>query len=347
MLFFVIKVFILTILSFTIAFFLTPLLTHFLYKYNFGKKIRNDGSTPVFSGLHKKKQGTPTMGGILVWGTTVILAVGIFYLQKFTNLDLFKELNFLSRSQTLLPLGVLLASALVGFFDDLLNIKGIGLKGGGLKVRHKLVLYTAIAGVGAYWFFSKLDWDLIHLPFIGDFNIGFWYIPLFIFVIVATSFSVNETDGLDGLAGGVLLTAFAAIGVIAFAQGKFDVACLSGVIVGALTAFLWFNIYPARFFMGDTGSMSLGVLLGVLAMLTNTFILLPIIGFILVFESMTVIIQMFSKKFRGKKIFKSTPIHHHFEAIGWPEPKIVMRFWLISGIMATLGVVIFLTEKLL
>src|SRR6056297_285574 len=347
MLFFVIKVFILTILSFTIAFFLTPLLTHFLYKYNIGKKIRNDGSTPVFSGLHKKKQGKPTKGGILVWGTTVILAVGIFYLQKFTNLDLFKELNFLSRSQTLLPLGVLLASALVGFFDDLLNIKGSGLKGGGLKVRHKLVLYTAIAGVGAYWFFSKLDWDLIHLPFIGDFNIGFWYIPLFIFVIVATSFSVNETDGLDGLAGGVLLTAFAAIGVIAFAQGKFDVACLSGVIVGALTAFLWFNIYPARFFMGDTGSMSLGVLLGVLAMLTNTFILLPLIGFVLVFESLSVIVQMISKKFRKKKIFKSTPIHHHFEAIGWPEPKIVMRFWLISGIMATIGLIIFLTEKLL
>ncbi len=347
MLFFVIKIFILTILSFGIAFFLTPVLTHFLYKYNFGKKIRNDGSTPVFSKLHKDKQGTPTMGGVLIWGTTVILAVVIFYLQKFTDFALFEELNFLSRSQTLLPLGALFASALVGLLDDFLNIKGIGIKGGGLKVRHKLIIYTIIAGVGAYWFFAKLDWDLIHIPFFGDFNIGFWYIPLFIFVIVATSFSVNETDGLDGLVGGVLLTAFGAIGVIAFVQGKFDVACLCGAIVGALTAFLWFNIYPARFFMGDTGSMSLGVLLGILAMLTNTFILLPLIGFILVFESLSVIVQMISKKFRKKKIFKSTPIHHHFEAIGWPEPKIVMRFWLISGIMATLGLIIFLTEKLL
>ncbi len=347
MLFFVIKIFILTVLSFCIAFSLTPLLTHFLYKYNFGKQIRNDGSTPVFSKLHKKKQGTPTMGGILIWGTTFILTVGIFYLQKFTNFDLFKELNFLSRSQTLLPLGAFIASALVGLFDDFLNIKKIGGKGGGLKVRHKLVLYTIIAGVGAFWFFSKLGWDLIHIPFIGDFNIGVWYIPLFIFIIVATSFSVNETDGLDGLVGGVLLIAFSALGVIAFIQGKFDIASFCGVIVGSLTAFLWFNIYPARFFMGDTGSMSLGVLLGMLAMLTNSFILLPLIGFILVFESVSVIVQTFSKKIRKKKIFRSTPIHHHFEAIGWPEPKIVMRFWLVSGIMATIGLIIFLTEKLL
>lgn len=347
MLFFVIKIFILTVLSFCIAFFLTPVLTHFLYKYNFGKQIRDDGTTPVFSKLHKEKQGTPTMGGVLIWGTTFILAVGIFYLQKFTGFDLFKELNFLSRSQTLLPLGALVASALVGLFDDFLNIKKIGGKGGGLKVRHKLILYTVIAGVGAFWFFSKLGWDLIHIPFVGDFNIGFWYIPLFIFIIVATSFSVNETDGLDGLAGGVLLISFVALGAIAFIQGKFDLAAFCGVIVGALTAFLWFNIYPARFFMGDTGSMSLGVLLGILAMLTNTFILLPIIGFILVFESSSVIVQTFSKKIKGKKIFKSTPIHHHFEAIGWPEPKIVMRFWLVSGIMATIGLIIFLTEKLL
>src|SRR6056297_336978 len=287
MLFFVIKIFILTVLSFCIAFSLTPLLTHFLYNYNFGKQIRNDGSTPVFSKLHKKKQGTPTMGGILIWGTTFILTVGIFYLQKFTNFDLFKELNFLSRSQTLLPLGAFIASALVGLFDDFLNIKKIGGKGGGLKVRHKLVLYTIIAGVGAFWFFSKLGWDLIHIPFIGDFNIGVWYIPLFIFIIVATSFSVNETDGLDGLVGGVLLIAFSALGVIAFIQGKFDIASFCGVIVGSLTAFLWFNIYPARFFMGDTGSMSLGVLLGMLAMLTNSFILLPLIGFVLVFESLS------------------------------------------------------------
>ncbi|MCH7759149.1 phospho-N-acetylmuramoyl-pentapeptide-transferase [Patescibacteria group bacterium] len=347
MFFYLVKIFILTTLSFGIAFLWTPVLTHFLYKYKLGKQIRDNQGTPIFSRLHKAKSGTPTMGGVLIWGTTAGLAIIIFYLAKFTQLDIFKELNFLSRSQTLLPLGALIASALVGAFDDFLNIKKIGSNGGGLRVRHKLILYTLIAAFGAWWFFSKLGWDIIHVPFLGDYNIGIWYVLLFIFIIVATSFSVNETDGLDGLAGGVLLIAFASYAVIAFTQGKFDLAVFCGVIVGALIAFLWFNIYPARFFMGDTGSMSLGVTLGIIAMLTNTFLLLPFIGFILVIESLSVIIQIISKKFRHKKVWLSTPIHHHFEAIGWPEPKIVMRFWLISGVMAMIGLIIFLTDVIL
>ena len=347
MFFYLVKIFILTTLSFGITFLWTPVLTHFLYKYKLGKQIRDGQGTPIFSRLHKAKSGTPTMGGVLIWGTTAGLAITIFYLAKFTQLDIFKELNFLSRSQTLLPLGALIASALVGAFDAFLNIKKIGSNGGGLRVRHKLILYTLIAAFGAWWFFSKLGWDIIHVPFLGDYNIGIWYVLLFIFIIVATSFSVNETDGLDGLAGGVLLIAFASYAIIAFAQGKFDLAVFCGVIVGALTAFLWFNIYPARFFMGDTGAMSLGVTLGIIAMLTNTFLLLPFIGFILVIESLSVIIQITSKKFRHKKVFLSTPIHHHFEAIGWPEPKIVMRFWLISGVMAMIGLIIFLTEMIL
>ena len=347
MFFYLVKIFILTTLSFGIAFLWTPVLTHFLYKYKLGKQIRDNQGTPIFSRLHKAKSGTPTMGGVLIWGTTAGLAIIIFYLAKFTQLDIFKELNFLSRSQTLLPLGALIASALVGAFDDFLNIKKIGSNGGGLRIRHKLILYTLIAAFGAWWFFSKLGWDIIHVPFLGDYNIGIWYVLLFIFIIVATSFSVNETDGLDGLAGGVLLIAFASYAVIAFTQGKFDLAVFCGVIVGALIAFLWFNIYPARFFMGDTGSMSLGVTLGIIAMLTNTFLLLPFIGFILVIESLSVIIQIISKKFRHKKVWLSTPIHHHFEAIGWPEPKIVMRFWLISGVMAMIGLIIFLTDVIL
>lgn len=347
MFFYLVKIFILTTLSFGITFLWTPVLTHFLYKYKLGKQIRDGQGTPIFSRLHKAKSGTPTMGGVLIWGTTAGLAITIFYLAKFTQLDIFKELNFLSRSQTLLPLGALIASALVGAFDDFLNIKKIGSNGGGLRVRHKLILYTLIAAFGAWWFFSKLGWDIIHVPFLGDYNIGIWYVLLFIFIIVATSFSVNETDGLDGLAGGVLLIAFASYAIIAFAQGKFDLAVFCGVIVGALIAFLWFNIYPARFFMGDTGAMSLGVTLGIIAMLTNTFLLLPFIGFILVIESLSVIIQIISKKFRHKKVWLSTPIHHHFEAIGWPEPKIVMRFWLISGVMAMIGLIIFFTEMIL
>ncbi|HMB26098.1 MAG TPA: phospho-N-acetylmuramoyl-pentapeptide-transferase, partial [Patescibacteria group bacterium] len=159
------------------------------------------------------------------------------------------------------------------------------------------------------------------------------------------AFSVNEADGLDGLAGGILATTFGALGAISFTQGKFELAAFCGVIMGALIAFLWFNINPARFFMGDTGAMSLGVTLGIIAMLTNTALLLPIIGILLVVESISVIIQLLSKKFRRKKVFLSAPIHHHLQAIGWSEPKIVMRFWLISSIFAVIGVIIFLLDK--
>lgn len=347
MLFYLIKIFILAIAAFVITVMLTPILTSFLYKHKLGKQIRERRDAPVFSQLHKSKSGTPTMGGVLIWGTTVLLALGIFYLAKIFDSDVFAQLNFLSREQTLLPLGALFASAIVGLFDDVLNIRRIGPKGGGLKVRHKLLIYTSIAAFGAWWFYVKLEWDIIHIPFFGDYIIGLWFIPLFILIIVAASFSVNETDGLDGLAGGILLIAFAAYAVIAFVQQKFDLAGFCAVIVGALTAFLWFNIYPARFFMGDTGSMSLGITLGIIAMYTNTFLLLPLIGFILVIESLSVIIQIASKKIRAKKVFLSTPLHHHFEAKSWPEPKVVMRFWLISGVMAMIGLIIFLTERIL
>ena len=214
-----------------------------------------------------------------------------------------------------------------------------------MQVRHKLFIYTAIAIVGAWWFYAKLGFSMIHVPLLGNFEIGLWYIPVFIVVIVSTAFSVNEIDGLDGLSGGTLLTAFMAFGAIAFAQGRFELATFCGVVVGALLAFLWFNIPPARFFMGDTGAMSLGVTLGIVAMLTNTALLLPIIGLLFVLESGSVIIQLVSKKFRGKKVFLSAPLHHHLEAIGWPESKIVMRFWVISAVTAVIGVVVFLIDR--
>ncbi len=343
----VIKVFILSTLAFVVTMLWTPLLTKFLYKYKLGKQIRDEASAPIFSKMHQVKSGTPTMGGTLVWATTAVLAVTIFYLAKITNFDLFKQLNFLNRGQTLLPLGVLVASALVGLVDDFFNVKKMGPRGGGLKMKHRLLIYAAIAAVGAWWFFVKLQWSTIHVPFVGDFNIGWWFIPLFIFVVVSTAFSVNEIDGLDGLAGGTLLMAFAAYGSIAFLQGKYDLATFCGVIIGSLVAFLWFNIFPARFFMGDTGAMSLGITLGVLAMFTNYFLLLPIIGLLFVIESGSVIIQQVSKKIRKKKVFLSAPIHHHLEAIGWPEPKIVMRFWLISGVTAVMGLIIFMVERIL
>jgi phospho-N-acetylmuramoyl-pentapeptide-transferase len=342
----VIKIFFLTTIAFVVAIAWTPLLAHFLYKYKLGKQIRDGASAPIMSKFHQGKAGTPTMGGLLVWVTTLVLAVAFFYLSQLLHWQIFNDLNFLSRSQTLLPLGALVASAIVGLIDDILNVRKIGPRGGGLRMRHRILIYTLIAIVGAIWFFYKLDWHVLHIPFVGNYDIGFWYIPIFIFIIVATAFSVNEIDGLDGLAGGTLLAAFGAFGAIAFSQGKYDLAAFCGVIIGALLAFLWFNINPARFFMGDTGAMSLGVTLGIVAMLTNSVLLLPIIGFLFVLESLSVIIQVLSKKFRGRKIFLSAPFHHHLEAIGWPEPKIVMRFWIIAGVTAVIGLIVSLMDMI-
>ena len=345
--FYIIKIILLSTSAFLFAGFLTPLLTNYLYKNHLGKKIRNSGETPIFSKLHAHKEGTPTMGGILIWGTVLIFALLFSVLSQILPWAIFKNLNFLTRSETFLPLGALIASALIGLFDDWLDVRGYGsVGGGGLKMKHRLLVYTAIALIGALWFYFKLDWTVFHVPFFGNFEIAWWYIPVFMFIIVSTAFSVNETDGLDGLAGGTLMIAFVAYGIIAFVLGRYELATFCGVIIGALLAFLWYNIPPARFYMGDTGSMSLGVTLGVIAMITNNALLLPLIGFVFMAESLSVIIQLLSKKlFKGKKVFLSSPIHHHFQAIGWSESKIVMRFWVIAAVSSAIGLMVFLFDK--
>ena len=330
-----IRIIFLSTLAFTIAVLGTPLLTHFLYRYKLGKQIRDAQEAPIYAKLHAAKLGTPTMGGILVWGAMLVVI----------GLASFTPYSFLSRAETLLPLGALIASAMVGLVDDMFNVRKRGSHGGGLRMRHRLLIYAAIALVGAAWFYFKLDWDVLHVPFFGNYSIGWWYIPFFILVIVATSFSVNETDGLDGLAGGSLVVAYLAYGVIAFALGRYDLAVFCGVIIGALLAFLWFNILPARFFMGDTGAMALGVTLGIIAMLTNYALFLPIIGLVFALETASALVQMVSKRVFKKKIFLSAPLHHHLEALHWPEPKIVMRFWIIASIMAGLGVMLVLLDR--
>ena len=346
--FYIIKILFLTTLAFIFTVAWTPLLSHFLYKYKLGKQIRDDGSTPIFSKLHSFKAGTPTMGGLLIWVTVFIFCLFFLILARILPCDILENLNFLTRSQTLLPLGCLVASALVGLFDDYLDVRKKGYKKRGIKFSHKLIIYTVIALVGAFWFYFKLDWDVVHIPFLNHFNIGLWYIPFFIAVVVGTAFAVNQTDGLDGLAGGTLVLSFASYSVIAFALGRYDLAAFCGVIVGALLAFLWFNINPARFFLGDTGSISLGVTLALVALYTNTVFILPFIGFIFVIEALSTIVQISSKKLRkGKKVFLSSPIHHHLEAKGWPEPKIVMRFWVIGGVTSVIGLIIFLLDKTL
>lgn len=335
------KIFTLTSLGFIFALAVTPLFTKFLYKNKLGKQIRNDGSTPLFSEMHKHKAGTPTMGGILVWGTLGILMFVFWLLDRVLHIELFYNFDFYSRKETLLPLGALLGASAVGLIDDWLDINHRGHNGRGLRFRFKLILYSVVAAIGAWWFYFKLGFDYVYVPFAGNLHLGWLFLPFFIFVVIATSFSVNQTDGLDGLAGGSLMIAFFAFGLIAFLQGRHDLATFIGVICGALLAFLWFNVFPARFIMGDTGSMGLGVLLAVVAFLTNSVLILPIIGFVFLMEAVSTIVQLFSKQFFKKKVFLSAPLHHHFEALGWPEAKITMRFWIIAAVTSIVGVIIY------
>lgn len=326
-------------LSFVIALFLTPPFIKFLIKNKLGKQIRENATSgtkaELYRELHLKKSGTPTMGGILIWGTTLLVIIVSRILSAFGII----EHSLLNRKETWLPIFTLVAAAFLGAIDDYFNIRSIG-KTKGINVRPKILWLTLFAGLGAYWFFFKLGYDQIHIPGFGNFVIGLWYIPLFIFIILACANSVNITDGLDGLAGGLIVIAFGCFGIIAFSKGLLILAALCAVICGATLAFLWFNIPPAKFYMGDTGSLSLGATLGVIAMLTNSVIVLPLIGFIFVIETLSVIIQLFSKKFFKRKVFYIAPIHHHFEYKGWPEAQVVMRFWIIGGFMAALGVIL-------
>jgi len=341
-----VRVLAVSLISFIVALSVTPVVLRFILKFNLRKQIRTSEAAPIFSELHRNKSGTPTMGGMIIWGTVLGLA-GVFWILDILFDGFFGYLNFVNRAQTFLPIAALVIGSVLGLFDDALGVLKIGPKGGGLTVSRKLVVYTLISAVGAWWFYSPsiLDWQVLHIPFLGNFDIGIWYVPIFMFIIVASAFSANETDGLDGLLGGVSLFAFGALAVVAFSLGRFELAAMSAAIVGALLAFLWFNIYPAKFFMGDTGSMGLGITLGVITMLTNTVFLLPLFFFIPVVESVSVIIQVTSKKVFKRKIFLSTPIHHHFEALGWPESQVTMRFWIISVIFAALGLAVFFIDK--
>ncbi len=335
------KIFILTTLGFFVSLAATPLFTNFILKNKIGKQIRNDGSTPHFSKLHKGKAGTPTMGGVLVWGTLLALICSFWFLDRVMHFESFHWLNFLTRKETLLPLGVLLGASVVGLVDDWMDAREIGHKGRGLRFRFKFLLYVLVAVIGAWWFYFKLGFTVVHVPFLGNFNFGIWFIPFFILAVVSTSFAVNETDGLDGLAAGILLIAFFSFGLIAYTQGRENLAGFTGVICGSLLAFLWFNVHPARFFMGDTGSMGLGTLLAIIAFLTHSVFLLALIGFVFMAEALSVLLQIFWRKTFHKKLLLSAPIHHHFQALGWPETKVTMRFWIIAAVMSIFGVIVY------
>ncbi|MEK7541072.1 MAG: hypothetical protein AAB529_02460 [Patescibacteria group bacterium] len=313
-----------------------PLLINFLYKHKLWKKeartkaISGEDAT-VFYNLHKERETkVPRFGGLLIWITVVLVTV-IFY---------FSDLNFLSRSQTWLPLFTLIVASLVGLLDDILQVSGKGKYiGGGLSLKKRILIIVIIGLIGSIWFYQKLGWDVITIPLIGQISLGFFYIPLFIIVMIAT-WSGGIIDGLDGLAGGTFASIFGAFTIISFSQGKIDLATFCAIITGTLFTFLWFNIPPARFYMGETGILGLTTTLSVVAFLTDSVFVLPIIAGLLVLETGSAIIQVLSKKFRKKKIFLSTPIHHHFEAIGWPQYKITMRSWIIGIVLAIIGVAV-------
>lgn len=325
-----VKLFALALGGFLIAMLLTPVYTYVAYRYRFWKRQRTTSTTgealEVFTKLHADKfqRNIPTMAG-------VIMVVAVVAITLAVNLD---------RRETWLPLAAFVGGALVGLIDDIINLRGIGGGVGGLRSGVKFGLITAVAVVGAWFFYTKLGYSAIQIPYFGLFEIGWAIIPLFVLAVVATGNAVNITDGLDGLAGGLLATAYAAFGIIAALQGSFELAGFCFTVCGALLSYIWFNIYPARFFMGDVGSFALGTSLGVVAMLTNTIFLLPIIGLLFVVEAGSSLIQILSKRILKRKIFVSAPIHHHLEAKGWPETKITMRFWVLGQVVAALGLTV-------
>lgn len=327
-----------------------PYFIDFLIKHKIGKQIREEatiGKATEFAKLHKTKTGTPTMGGWIILLIVFFMVLISLLLQKsgFVNNSLF------DRKETYLTLFTLATVWILGAIDDFMNVRGIG-RTKWLSARFKMFWLIIFAWLGALWFYYKLWWNMVDdmgnfvrtlkMPFIAGIELGIYFIPVFIFIIIAAANSVNITDGLDGLAGWLLLFSYSVYAYITYDQGMYLLCTLCVTIIGALIAFLWYNIKPARFYMGDVGSLALWANLGIMAMLTNTIPVLMIVGAIFIFETLSVIIQLTSKKLRnGKKIFRIAPFHHHLEAIGWSEETVVFRLWLLGIILSAVGLIVY------
>jgi len=325
-----------------------------MWKKKAGKIAWDGKEAAVFNELHKEKDtNTPRMGGIVIWFSSAVIIIGIWLVAKVLPGDIISKLDFLSRSQTWVPLATLILGALAGLIDDYLEVKRSGIISdngevrhgrGGLSLRIRLSVVSVIAVTCALWFYFKLDVTGIGLPFGGgEFYLG----PLFIILFLLTTLFIyagGVIDGIDGLSGGVFATMFAAYGGIAFYQQQIDLAAFCATVAGSILAFLWFNIPPARFYMTETGIMGLTITLTIIAFMTDRlgegygFLFLPVVALPLVITVLSNIIQVASKKIRGKKVFIVAPLHHHFEAIGWPSYKVTMRYWIISVICAILGI---------
>ena len=349
----VVKILLPAVLGFLVGIGITPTITDFLYKNKMWKKkvksVTVDGrEATVFMSIHKDKEvNTPRMGGIIIWISAFVTALLFWFLARIVHINSFENLEFISRNQTWIPFCTLILGALVGLVDDVMEIKGsVDQKAGGLSAKKRLFFVAIVAFAISVWFYTKLEISAIFMPFIGYFDLGLLFIPFFMLTMLFI-YSGGVIDGVDGLAGGVFAIAFGAYAIIAYSNNQVDLAAFCALIVGSLLAFLWFNIPPARFYMSETGSMALTITLTTIALMTDKLgdgaglIVLPLIALPLIVTVFSVIIQLISKKLRnGKKVFHSTPIHHHFEALGWPSYKVTMRYWIFSVISATLGVII-------
>ena len=349
----ILKIIIPTISTFAIGIIITPFFTHYFYKYKMWKKnartLAGDITSDHFRKIHNTESelNTPRVGGVIIWSSVLITVALIYFLSTLFPLEWVGGLSFFSRSQTLVPLGAFFLAAFIGLLDDILQIFGQGSAARDPLIYRKIkTFFVTLIGLSlAFWFYYKLDFTSIHIPFLGDLLLNVWFIPFFVIVILAT-WSSSVIDGLDGLAGGVLASAFAAFAIIAFLGAQYDISALSGAIAGGILAFLWFNVPPARFYMGESGMMALTVVLAVIAFLTDSVLLLPIIAFPLVVTTFSVIVQILSYKYRNKKrVFLVTPLHHHFQALGWPREKVVMRYWIVSIICAVTGVILYVVSS--
>lgn len=347
----VVKIFAPTTLAFFLGLAITPIATHFFYKYKMWKKFSRNGNvdSPHFPKIHNEaaELATPRIGGVIIWGSVVITVLVFYFASLWFPNSIATKMNFLSRNQTLIPFWTLILGALVGLWDDLIQMYGHG------KIAHdhtswrnwKVVLISVLSFAIGVWFFFKLGMASVDIPFGTELFLGSLLIPFFMLVTLGT-WSSGVIDGLDGLSGGVFASIFGAYSAIALANNQIDIAAFSGAVTGATLAFLWFNVPPARFYMGETGIMSLTITLAALAFLTDSVLILPVVALVLVMTSLSVILQTASKRWRGgKRVFLLAPLHHHFEALGWPSYKVTMRFWIISVVFAILGVVLFIISR--
>jgi phospho-N-acetylmuramoyl-pentapeptide-transferase len=352
----IIKVLAPTALAFCIGMLITPTISHYLYHFQMWKKKAGKGNgygggkTPLFDTLHQHRDtNTPRMGGLVIWASVVLTIITLVILESLFPHNIIGTLNFLSRSQTWLPLLALLIGASVGFLDDLLVVRGTGTHfAGGLPLSQRLLVVGATALVSAWWFYAKLGVSSVTVIGHGPVDLGIFFIPFFLLVAIAI-YASSVIDGIDGLSGGTFMFIFSAYTGIAVFQNQIDLAAFCATIVGGILAFLWFNVPPARFYMTETGIMALTMALTIVAFMTDSLgggegvLVLPIIGILLVLTVLSDVLQLLSKKFLGRKLFLIAPLHHHFEAVGWPAEKVTMRYWILGFVFAIIGVLIVIT----